>query len=173
MPIPYARRTLGRLDGDYGALSMRESITRPGRNSARLLGVAIVVVIGVVPLILDRDSYPLSTYPMFSSRRSSIEPVHTAVAVEADGSIRRLSPTQISGNDEIIIAAQIVRDAIVRDGGAVLCDDIAQRVVDSVVDGSSIQIVTERFDAIEWYQGRRDPISRVVHTSCTVPGTGS
>ncbi|MDA2957704.1 MAG: hypothetical protein O3B66_05690 [Actinomycetota bacterium] len=145
---------------------------RVSRWVARLVGLGIVAVIGVVPVALDRDSYPLSTYPMFSSRRTAVEPVHTAVVTAADGAVRRLSPTQISGNDEVIIAAQLVYDAIRRDGGEVLCADIAVRLSD-VETGSEVEIVTERYDAIDWYEGRKSPISRVVHTSCRVSGDGS
>lgn len=155
---------------------MPERSTSPtaGTRSVRILGVAIVtsivVVIGVVPLVLDRDSYPLSTYPMFSSRRTAIEPVHTAVLVDSEGEVTRLSPTQISGNDEVIIAAQLVYESIGRDGGVILCDDISRRIVEPSTRGATIEIVTERYDAIAWYEGRRSPISRVVHASCAVPG---
>lgn len=156
---------------------MPERSTSPtaGGRSVRALGtvivVAIVTVIGVVPLVLDRDSYPLSTYPMFSSRRTAIEPVHTAVLVDPEGEVTRLSPTQISGNDEVIIAAQLVYDSIGRDGGVILCDDISHRIGEPTTRGATIEIVTERYDAIDWYEGRRSPISRVVHASCDVPGT--
>lgn len=145
---------------------------RASRWVTRLVGLVIIVVIGVVPVALDRDSYPLSTYPMFSSRRTAVEPVHTAVVAAADGSVRRLSPTQISGNDEVIIAAQLVYEAIRRDGGEVLCADIASRL-SSADTGTEVEIVTEKYDAIDWYEGRKSPISRVVHTSCRVSGDGS
>lgn len=156
---------------------MRSTNPTAARPALRMLGpmivVAIVAVIGVVPLILGRDSYPLSTYPMFSSRRTAIEPVHTAVLVDSEGEVIRLSPTQISGNDEVIIAAQLVYESIGRDGGVVLCDDIARRFSEPTSRGATIEIVTERYDAIAWYEGRRSPISRVVHSSCRVPGDDS
>ncbi|MEN9803913.1 MAG: hypothetical protein RIS41_760 [Actinomycetota bacterium] len=147
--------------------------SRATRWFGRVLGTSILVVIGVIPIVLDRDSYPLSTYPMFSSRRTAVEPVHTAVLVGSDGEVDRLSPTQISGNDEVIIAAQLVYRAIGRDGGATLCDDIARRILDPRHEGATIEIVTEKYDAIAWYEGRRSPISRVVHSSCRVPGVSS
>lgn len=140
---------------------------------ARSLGLVIVVVIGIFPAAFSRDSYPLSNYPMFSSRRTAIEPVHTVVAVDRDGTPRRLSPTQISGNDEVVSAAQLVYRAIARDGGIVLCDDVARRVIGRYEGGTELEVVTERYDAIDWYEGRRLPVSRVVHTSCRVPEAGS
>ena len=55
---------------------------------AWLCVAAVVGVLGVVPVVLDRDSYPMSTYPMFSYRRTTTETVDTAVVV-VDGPARR------------------------------------------------------------------------------------
>lgn len=121
----------------------------------------MVVVLGFVPLALDRDSYPLSTYPMFSSRRSTKEAVDTAVLV-AGNSVRRLTPDQIAGTDEVIIAAQTVSKAIRRGDADALCLEIARRVDTTGV----IEVVTERFDAVAWYEGEREPLDRVVHATC-------
>ena len=49
-------------------------------------GVAVVVV-GVVPFVLDRDSFPLSTFPMFAADIDRTQSVDTAVAVGADGAV--------------------------------------------------------------------------------------
>lgn len=123
--------------------------------------IAVVVVIGVVPLALDRDSYPLSTYPMFSSRRTSSERVDTAVRV-VDGVTRRLTPIDIAGTDEVIIAAVVVSNSIRRGEADRLCAEISGRF-----DGvGRIEIVTERYDALRWYEGDRVPISREVHAVC-------
>jgi hypothetical protein len=132
---------------------------------------AVLVVIGIVPLVLDRDSFPLSTYPMFSTRRSTAETVDTAVAVDADGTIRRLGPQRIAGTDEIILATATVSGAI--NAGTVdqLCTEIARRVAgDGPGTAVGVEVVTERFDAIRWYRGDHTPIDRVVHATCPVPG---
>ena len=124
-----------------------------------------MVVVGIVPLALDRDSYPLSTYPMFSSRRTSAETVDTAVLVLGDGTVERLTPDEIAGTDEVIIAAVTVSESIRDDTVADLCAEIAERVGPS--DGAAtIEVVTETFDAIAWYDGDRVPLDRVVHASC-------
>lgn len=132
---------------------------------------AVLGVVGIVPLVLDRDSFPLSTYPMFSTRRSTAEAVDTAVAVDADGTVRRLGPQRIGGTDEIILATATVSRAI--NAGTVdqLCTEIAGRVAGDGPDtAANIEIVTELFDAVRWYRGDHEPIERVVHTSCPVPG---
>jgi len=30
-------------------------------------------------------------------------------------------------------------------------------------------VVTERFDAVQWYRGDREPLDRTVHSECPVP----
>ena len=132
---------------------------------------AVLVVVGIVPLVLDRDSFPLSTYPMFSTRRSTAETVDTAVAVDADGTLRRLGPQRIAGTDEIILATATVSGAI--NAGTVdqLCTEIAGRVAGDGPDSAvGVEVVTERFDAVRWYRGDHTPIDRVVHATCPVPG---
>lgn len=121
----------------------------------------VVVAIGIVPVALDRDSFPLSTYPMFSSRRTSSESVDTAVRV-IDGATRRLTPIDIAGTDEVIIAAEVVSNSIRRGEADRLCVEISERF-----DGTGrIEIVTERYDALRWYAGDRAPISREIHAVC-------
>lgn len=45
----------------------------------------MVGLTGIVPLALDRDSLPLSTFPMFSADIDSTQSVATAAGVTAAG----------------------------------------------------------------------------------------
>ncbi|NDB05953.1 MAG: hypothetical protein EBX95_09460, partial [Acidimicrobiia bacterium] len=102
-----------------------------------------------------------STYPMFSSRRSTTETVDTAVAI-FDGGIERLTPLQIAGTDEVIIAARTVSIAI--EGGT--ADELCREILDRVDGADRVEVITERFDALRWYEGDREPLQRTVHASC-------
>ena len=124
----------------------------------------VVIVVGLVPVILNRDSYPLSTYPMFSSNRTTREPVDTAVLVSSDGEQSMLSPRIIAGTDEPIIATVTVSNAIANGTADELCADIALRLGPGAI--GSIEIITVVYDALDWFDGRRDPIERSVHASC-------
>lgn len=140
--------------------------------------ISIVVVLGVIPYALERDSFPHSNFPMFSSRRTTIESVDTAVAVSEDGARQqRLTPTLISGSDEPVTAAVTVSRAIDRDGVDALCRDIAARVVRAepswladAVGGRlvEIEVVTETHDALRYFAGDRTPLRRDVHGSCPI-----
>jgi len=138
------------------------------RRRAWLVVAAVVGVLGVVPVMLDRDSYPISTYPMFSHRRTTTETVDTAILV-ADGRVRRLTPSTIAATDEVILAAATVSNAIAAGTAQVLCAEIAARVDDS----GEIQVVTEQYDSVRWYEGDKTPLMRVVHASCEATGEPS
>lgn len=135
------------------------------RTRAWLVVAAVVGILGVVPVVLDRDSYPISTYPMFSYRRTTTETVDTAILVD-EGQVRRLSPSTIAATDEVILAAATVSNAIAGGTAHVLCAEIAARVDPP----GEIQVVTEQFDSVRWYEGDKTPLMRVVHASCAATG---
>jgi hypothetical protein len=140
--------------------------------------VAAVVVLGVVPFVLERDSFPLSDFPMFSSRRTTTESVDTAVAVSDDGSRQhRLTPSLISGSDEPVTAAVTVSRAIEDNRVDALCRDIAARVAradpswlaDLAGSGmGTIEVVTETHDALRYFDGDRTPLQRNVRAACPI-----
>jgi hypothetical protein len=107
---------------------------------------------------------------MFSTNRSSAESVDTAVLVRADGGVERLDPVAIAATDEPIIATVVVGNAIAAGTADLLCADIAGRVD---APGGTVEVVTETFDAVRWYQGDRDPLQRTVHATCPVDGGSS
>ena len=101
---------------------------------------------------------------MFSSRRTTTESVDTAVFVAESGNIYRLNPEIIAGTDEVILAAQTVSLSIANGTTAQLCEEISDRF-DADTAGQ-IEVVTEVFDAVNWYADDKAPISRTVHATC-------
>jgi hypothetical protein len=127
-----------------------------------------VLAVGAVtvPGVTDRDSFPLSNYPMFSYDRGRVADIDTAVGVDRAGRSVRLSPEVIAGGGEVILAAETVSKSVQRGDTDALCREIAARA-----DGRdllSIQIVTERHDVIRWFEGHEEPLGVVVHASCAV-----
>jgi hypothetical protein len=129
----------------------------------------VVVGLGVVPLGLERDSFPHSTYPMFSSRRGAATAVDTAVATGAGDRVWRLDPERVAATDEVILAAATVSRHVNGGTADVLCGEIAERVAASgPSEATAVEVVTERFDAVAWFRGERTPLDRVVHARCEV-----
>ena len=125
--------------------------------------VAVAVVAAPAVLPEPEDDFPVSTYPMFTAERGRVVDLDTAVLVDADGR-HRLSPEEVGGTDEIVAAAVAVSRAIA--GGpaalAVLCQDIAERVDAS----GTVEVVTERHDAVGLLQDGAPALSTNVHHEC-------
>jgi hypothetical protein len=128
----------------------------------------VIVVIGIVPVALDRDSFPLSTFPMFSAHIDRTQSIDTAVGLRADGTVVRLTPAQISGTTIVNQAASVVSAAIAGNRSDDLCAAVAARLGTST-EATAVEVVTERYDAVDWFDGSRTPVDRVVHAHCAVP----
>ena len=131
---------------------------------------AVVAALVVAPLFRQppTDSFPLSTYPMFSDPIDALVDVGTVVGRAAGGERIVLSPTEIGGTDEVILAGATVDEAI--RGGRVavesLCASVADRI-DPATTIAELEVVTERYDAIAYFAGDTQPIDVVVHARCT------
>ena len=135
---------------------------------AVLAGLAAVVGAVLAPPVLwpERDSYPLSTYPMFASDRGTRSSLAVAVGIDRDGAVHRLSASEVSGTDEVMLAVQTVRRAVA--GGR--ADDLCRAVAGRTRDGSlvAVEVRTEVVDSVGWLQGQREPESVTVHARCPV-----
>lgn len=129
--------------------------------------VAIFVVL--LPAWVERDSYPLSTYPMFSYRRDRVAVVDTAVGYDTSGRRVRLTPTIIAGGSEVIHAAVTVSTAIAQGDTDALCQEMAARAGSRRPALVRIEVVSETHDVIAYFEDRGEPVSVVVHASCEVP----
>lgn len=117
------------------------------------------------------DSYPLSTYPMFASRRDKPW-LYFVEGVDRTGSTQRLPP-RLLGNDEVMQAAATVRRAVQAGPEALelLCRDIAQRVAHEGEPSGlrELRIVAAQFDPVGYFVAGPEPEARNVHFACAVP----
>lgn len=139
---------------------------------ARIIVTAGVVAALVAPVVLDRDGFPLSTYPMYSRTRGETVALVTAQGVAAGGDTSILTLSVIGGSDDPLIVAGELR-AAVRDGRSEQrCAEIAtrasrwERLPDEVI---AIEVVTERHDVVAQVKGHASLSERTVHARCEVP----
>ncbi len=137
------------------------------RRVASVVSVAAIVVV-LSPAWVERDSYPLSTYPMFSYRRDRTAVVDTAVGYDAAGQRVRLTPTIIAGGSEVIHAAVTVSTAIAQGDTDALCREMAARVRSRRPPLVRIEVVSETHDVVTYFEGDKTPASVMVHASCEV-----
>lgn len=123
------------------------------------------------PLVHGRDSFPLSTYPMFAAPRPRAE-LAVARLVLADGT-RRPFPPRLVGGDEILqVAATLAARA--RANAAGLCASLSQELarvqeVDAAAGAVRVEIARERWDPVAALARGRPPLERRVLASCVVP----
>jgi hypothetical protein len=131
-----------------------------------------VVAALVAPVVLDRDGFPLSTYPMYSRVRGDEVTLATAQAVGPEGSPSALTLGVIGDSDDPLIVAGELRDAIRGGRADQRCVGIAERALqwEGLPPGATtIEVVTERHDVVTQVQGGDSLVERTVHASCEVP----
>lgn len=137
------------------------------------IATVLVVAALVAPVALDRDSYPLSTYPMYAEARPREVSLPTAVGVDAGGDTHRLSLEVIGGSDDPLIVAGDLREAIARGDDDDRCDEIAQRVADDPPDSGqplvAIEVAVERRDVVAFVRDEDSLVDRTVAARCPVP----
>lgn len=122
--------------------------------------LATVVSLALVGAVLapvlrapDADSFPLSTYPMFASRRPAQQTYVYAIGATAAGA-RRVLDTAHVGTGEVLQAIQVFERTYA--GGprqlTALCNSIAARVAADadLADIVAIRIVAGTHDAVEY-----------------------
>jgi hypothetical protein len=138
------------------------------RAKAYVLSLLFVAAVALPVFGSPRDDgFPLSTYPMFSGRKTAEADIAHAVALSTDGSRRVLPPAAVL-NDEVVQAFETLRRAIARGPEATraLCERIAGRA--GRPGDVAVEIVTDRYDAVRYFHGEKQPIASTVHARCEV-----
>lgn len=167
-------------------------LRHPRPTAAWLRPAVSMAVVALVasPALRQRDSYPLSTYPVYADARPGVAELPTAVGVTEDGERVRLSPTVIGASDDPLIVADRVADAVAADRADRLCQAIAERAAtdDGAIfdptggDGTTagdggggggalagVEVVTETVDLVATAADEAPPLGRTVHAACPVP----
>jgi hypothetical protein len=142
-----------------------------GRRTRILITVGVAGAL-VVPVLLDRDGFPLSTYPMYSRTRGDEVTFATAQTVDASGTTSALTLAVIGDSDDPLIVAGELRDAIGDGRAAQRCEEIAARAIrwgDLPSDSVGVEVVTERHDVVARAGGGASLVERTVHASCELP----
>ncbi|MEO1228633.1 MAG: hypothetical protein AAFZ18_06995 [Myxococcota bacterium] len=144
------------------------------RASLHAYGLTAGVVLLVLsPLGHGQDGFPLSTYPMFSSRRPEVATLARAVGATSTGEPVPLSPSLVSGSSEPMQAVSTVNRTI-RAGKPAserLCQDIAKRVADAKPEAREIRIELVDVHVEGWFAGERAPRRTRRIATCPVPGS--
>ncbi|HEY4177996.1 MAG TPA: hypothetical protein VGM90_14210 [Kofleriaceae bacterium] len=133
--------------------------------------VSIVVLLIVAEPVLRtpyEDGFPLSTYPMFATKRPTKLTMDYPIGITAENERVFLKP-RIIGSGEVLQALQIVSRA--RSMGTLpqLCETIAKRIapLPAYHDVVTVKFVTGTADAVE-YLVRHEPANEIERARCLV-----
>ena len=136
------------------------------------VGASLLVLSPLLPGV--KDSFPLSTYPMFARARGELT-LQTLSGVRSDGSELPLGP-EIVGSDEVLQAKALIADSVARGraGLAPLCESSATRVASEPALGEveRVEIVQKRFDPLAYFVVSPSPLERNLLWSCAVRRPG-
>lgn len=124
------------------------------------------MVVAVAAPILgppEEDGFPLSTYPMFSRARAQVTSLSTAVGYGPGGDRIDLSPSVIGGTREVIQASTTVAREVAAGTADTFCEEVLGR---APTDIAVVEIVTETYDVLEYFDGAEEPQQRDVHARC-------
>mgnify|MGYP000860894298 CR=1 FL=1 len=151
-------------------------MTLASPKECALAYVVSLLALGLVlsPLLRhpDEDSFPLSTFPMFSHERPRRMTVMHAVGVDAAGERTPLSPRVSAATSEPLQSLRTLELAVQAGRGAALCAAIAARVAaeDDLVDQQTVEVETIAFDAVAYFdEDPPGPYIRRLHARCPVP----
>lgn len=148
---------------------MADPARPPGRRLRRLVTVVVIAAV-LSPAVRDRDSFPLSTYPMYATARGATIEVSTVVGAGRTGAVHRLSLRVIAATDDPLVAESAVDRAIAAGDAAGLCAEVASRV--GTNDGRTfdeLAVVTEELGVDDYAAGRPALVRRTEHARCPVP----
>lgn len=140
------------------------------RRAIRGLVTAAALAALVAPVAFDHDSFPLSTYPMYSGSRGDESTIVTARGITSDGSSRELTPTLIGNSDDPLVVVGQLRASLSAGRGDVRCGEIAERVAgrSGLGDVETIEIVSERHNTVDRTLDQDSLIDRDVRATCEV-----
>lgn len=129
---------------------------------------ALIVALVASPLFgAFGDDFPVSTYPMFASKRDSTVSIPSVVVVFADSSEAPASPSLVA-SDEVIQAFETIRQALRQGPEATrtLCEHVASGVRSR--GAVEVRIQTATYDSIVYFSGDTEPDAVTVHERCAV-----
>lgn len=143
---------------------------------ASLISLAVLVAV-VYPIAWreGRDSFPLSSYPMFARNRRSPVLHATYVVATTDDGARRFVPPELVANREVLQARAVLDQA--RRGGKRAALDLCRRISRRVARQDSgffaraqtIAIVSASHDAVHYFERGELGVEREL-AKCGVPG---
>lgn len=119
----------------------------------------------------DEDSFPLSTFPMFSRERPRTMTLTHAVGVDAEGKHRPIPPRVSADTGEVLQSMRTIELSVSAGRAMALCSEIAARAAAHEELGAIERVVIETitFDAVAYFDDDPPDVeARMLHAVCRV-----
>jgi hypothetical protein len=146
---------------------------RLGALTGIAVGLGATVAVLSPLLAMDRDSFPISSYPMFARPRGQPD-LFAVVARAADGREVRL-PASVVASSEPLQTKVLIQRSVEQGPEAMqaLCRSVAARIAGGPDALRSVEIVRRRFDPIAYFERGPEPIEQARLSTCPVPRPGA
>jgi hypothetical protein len=134
------------------------------RRGVRRLAMIVAPAALMIPAVSGKDSFPVSTYPMYAFLRSPSDRFQAVLGVDSAGVTRPLPMGLVADTNDPLIAESLIAQAIGTESAARLCERVAARV-DGDID--RVLVVEEVHNVIDRLRGLASVQERVIHASCT------
>jgi len=133
--------------------------TTAGVNATRWYGLVVTLIAALAvawPLTrhpVAGDSFPLSTYPMFATRRKDARLYLEYVIATGPGGARRHVPPELVASPEVMQAIVSVHAAVARGDATGLCRRVATRLAPRAGyrGFDEVQVIAGNHRAIDWF----------------------
>jgi len=133
-----------------------------------VLVVAIFYPLQTQPL---RDSFPLSTYPMFTTKRPAYADIDHVVGVAGDDRSEVIRPGLVASS-EVLQTKMVITEALRqgRRGAKQLCEQVSRRVADDADLGwvQHIEVRSDRYMVLGYFGSARKPVRSNLRARCEV-----
>ncbi|HEX2878106.1 MAG TPA: hypothetical protein VHO25_01090 [Polyangiaceae bacterium] len=121
-----------------------------------------------------RDSFPISTYPMFARPRGK-PTFHRFVAMLENGARETVPPDRVA-SAEVLQTKVIITRAVKRGKKAMrrLCEEVAPRLAheEQFATARKLRLEEVQFDSIRYFTEAPDPVASKSLMQCSIPTEG-
>jgi len=122
------------------------------------------------------DGFPLSHFPMFTSKRDATENVTHLVGLDADGN-RHVIPHRFAGTGGMNqVRKQIRKSARDKEDAPKLCQTVAEEVAERRSERYAkivkVAVVSGEYNLNDYFAGAKNPVEEKISINCDVPRNG-
>lgn len=122
------------------------------------------------------DGFPLSHFPMFTSKRDATENVTHLVGLDADGN-RHVIPHRFAGTGGMNqVRKQIGKSARNKEDAPKLCQTVAENVAERnskrYAKIVKVVVVSGEYDLDDYFAGAKNPVEEKIRVDCEVQRNG-